>query len=87
MNQQINNQIGMAGSGMKKPFYLGTTKTLTLNLGQMSNANNDYEFPQPPCDSVSSLKFSPVDDFVAATAWDGTVMLFYLISSRLLMCW
>lgn len=73
----LNNQINSQTDAKKfQSFCIGSRKNLTLNIGQISNVNEDYEFPELPNDTVSHLKFSPVNDFVAATSWDGNVLFF-----------
>eukprot|EP01108_Squamamoeba_japonica_P005963 TRINITY_DN4800_c0_g1_i1.p1 TRINITY_DN4800_c0_g1~~TRINITY_DN4800_c0_g1_i1.p1 ORF type:complete len:334 (+),score=91.50 TRINITY_DN4800_c0_g1_i1:87-1088(+) len=37
------------------------------------NPNNDLELPQPPSDSVSSLKWAPTTNLLAASSWDKSV--------------
>jgi len=58
-----------------------TTATQTSTMG-VSSAVKDYEIVQPqqingqqdqPIDGVSSLSFSPVAEYLAASSWDGLV--------------
>lgn len=37
------------------------------------NPNKDVELSQPPQDSISSLHFSPVANYLVATSWDNQV--------------
>ena len=37
------------------------------------NANKDVEVSSPPPDSISSLSFSPVANYLIATSWDNQV--------------
>lgn len=37
------------------------------------NANKDVELSNPPSDSISSLSFSPVANYLIATSWDSQV--------------
>jgi WD40 repeat protein len=37
------------------------------------NANKDFEVASPPSDSISSLSFSPVANYLIATSWDNQV--------------
>lgn len=36
-------------------------------------AEKDIEVPEPPSDSISSLAFSPVADYLAVGSWDNNV--------------
>ena len=49
----------------------------------MLNTKNDVELKPGPTDGASSLSFSPVADYLAASSWDGQVhrshVLFYFI--------
>lgn len=38
-----------------------------------ANPNGDFLVANPPSDGVSSLSWSPVGNFLVATAWDGDV--------------
>ena len=40
---------------------------------QVPNPNNDFQVANPPNDGISSLSWSPVANFLVATAWDGDV--------------
>lgn len=44
----------------------------------MLNTKNDLELTPGPTDGASSLSFSPVADYLAATSWDGQVNYFSL---------
>lgn len=39
-------------------------------------AEQDIEVTQPPTDGISSLSFSPVADFLAASCWDNNVRIY-----------
>jgi WD40 repeat protein len=39
----------------------------------MLNTKNDFELTPGPTDGASSLAFSPVADYLAASSWDGQV--------------
>lgn len=39
----------------------------------MLNTKNDVELTPGPTDGASSLSFSPVADYLAASSWDGQV--------------
>lgn len=41
----------------------------------MLNTKNDVELTPGPMDGASSLSFSPVADYLAASSWDGQVTL------------
>lgn len=41
----------------------------------MLNTKNDIELTPGPTDGANSLSFSPVADYLAASSWDGQVML------------
>ena len=50
--------------------------TLGSPLGSAAgnyNANKDIEVTSPPTDSISSLSFSPVANYLVATSWDNQV--------------
>ena len=52
----------------------GTTFGSTLTSpGGNYNANKDFEVASPPTDSISSLSFSPVANYLVATSWDNQV--------------
>ena len=38
-----------------------------------ANPNGDFTVANPPSDGISSLEWSPVGNFLVATAWDGDV--------------
>lgn len=46
----------------------------------MLNTKNDLELTPGPTDGASSLSFSPVADYLAASSWDGQVHILFLIS-------
>jgi mRNA export factor len=52
----------------------GSTLGSTLGSpGGNYNANKDIEVASPPTDSISSLSFSPVANYLVATSWDNQV--------------
>ena len=38
-----------------------------------TNPNNDFQVANPPSDGISSVEWSPMGNFLVATAWDGDV--------------
>lgn len=48
-----------------------------------TNPNNDFQVANPPSDGISSLEWSPMGNFLVATAWDGDVRVCVM---RRVMC-
>ena len=48
---------------------LGSGSSVNANF----NPNKDVELTSPPQDSISSLHFSPVANYLVATSWDNQV--------------
>ena len=55
----------------------GTTFGSSLGSGSSAqsnyNPNKDVELSSPPGDSISSINFSPVANYLVATSWDNQV--------------
>ena len=52
----------------------GSTLGSPLGTGAGNyNANKDIEVTSPPTDSISSLSFSPVANYLVSTSWDNQV--------------
>ncbi len=55
----------------------GTSFGSSLGSGSAAsgnfNPNKDLELSQPPSESISSLHFSPVANYLVATSWDSQV--------------
>ena len=60
--------------------FFGSNTSTAVN----ANAEKDVEVSEPPGDSISSLSFSPVADFLAVGSWNNEVRLalFFQLSFR-----
>ena len=52
-----------------------------------STGDKDVEIAEPPVDSISSLAFCPVADFLAVGSWDNNVSCFRLVRFTCLTTW
>jgi mRNA export factor len=54
---------------------MDNTSNTSANVAQGSVAN-DIVFPSGPQDTISSVRWSPTNDVLAAASWDGKVYLY-----------
>ena len=52
-----------------------------------TNPNNDFQVANPPSDGISSVEWSPMGNFLVATAWDGDVRVCVMRASRGVCVW
>ncbi|KAH9386037.1 mRNA export factor [Nematocida major] len=54
-------------------YNSNTTSTMQ---GAKETPLNDFMVQQPPTDTISSIKYSPVEDLLTACSWDGSVYIY-----------
>ncbi len=52
-----------------------------------TNPNSDFQVANPPSDGISSVEWSPMGNFLVATAWDGDVRVCVMRASRGVCVW
>src|SRR5260221_11565880 len=61
--------------------FFGAASSTTANVS--SSPEKDIEVADPPPDSISSLSFCPVADFLAVGSWDNNVSCFCFVPLHL----
>lgn len=56
--------------------FFGAAPAPAVTTSTSTAAEKDVEVPEPPTDSISSLSFSPVADYLAVGSWDNSVRIY-----------